>query len=112
MCLFCKIANKEIPASILAETTHALAFRDLHPVAPEHVLVIPKRHIASVDDATIDDVQMLGEVLLLARNVAHTLGLSADGYRLVSNTGRHAGQSVFHWHIHLLGGREFSWPPG
>jgi histidine triad (HIT) family protein len=111
-CIFCKIVAREIPANVVAENEHALAFHDVNPVAPTHVLVIPKRHIASVHDAGPDDVALLGQVMLMARDVADKLGLGTTGYRLVTNTGHDAKQSVFHWHVHVLGGRGLDWPPG
>lgn len=110
-CIFCKIVEKTIPATLVAESDHACAFRDLHPVAPTHILVIPKKHVVSIDDAA-DDPSMVGRVLELARDVARAEGLKDGGYRLVMNSGEHAGQSVFHWHVHVLGGRPMAWPPG
>ncbi len=112
MCLFCKIVNREIKADIVRENEHALAFRDIHPAAPTHVLVIPKRHIAAIHDAKADDAALLGQLVLLARDVAEEVGLAENGYRLVVNNGRDAGQSVFHVHVHVLGGRALAWPPG
>lgn len=111
-CLFCKIVNREVPAQIIFENDHALGFRDLHPVAPSHALVIPKKHIVGIHDATPGDAGTLGEVLLAARKVAEELGLAEGGYRLVVNQGADAGQSVFHLHVHVLGGRHLAWPPG
>lgn len=111
-CLFCKIVAKEIPATIVLENEHALAFRDIRPVAPTHVLVIPKKHVASITETTDADGTMLGQLLLLARDVAKKEGLDQTGYRLVTNNGESAGQSVFHVHVHVLGGRGLSWPPG
>ena len=111
-CLFCKIVAKEIPATIVLENEHALAFRDIRPVAPTHVLVIPKKHVVSITEATDADGTMLGQLLLLARDVAKKEGLDQTGYRLVTNNGESAGQSVFHVHVHVLGGRSFAWPPG
>ncbi len=112
MCLFCKIVNREIKADIVRENEHALAFRDIHPAAPTHILVIPKRHIAAIHDATPEDAALLGQLLLPARDVAPEVGLAENGYRLVVNNGRDAGQSVFHIHVHVLGGRALAWPPG
>ncbi len=112
MCLFCKIVNREIKADIVRENEHALAFRDIHPAAPTHILVIPKRHIAAIHDATPEDAALLGQLMLLARDVAEEVGLAENGYRLVVNNGRDAGQSVFHIHVHVLGGRALAWPPG
>lgn len=112
MCLFCKIVNREIKADVVRENEHALAFRDIHPAAPTHILVIPKRHIAAIHDATPEDAALLGQLMLLARDVAEEVGLADGGYRLVVNNGRDAGQSVFHIHVHVLGGRALAWPPG
>jgi histidine triad (HIT) family protein len=109
-CLFCRIVRKEIPAAIVWEDAHALAFRDIDPKAPTHVLVIPKVHVASLNDAT--DPMMLGRLLLAAREIAAEEGIAESGYRVVLNTGAGAGQTVFHLHVHLLGGRRLSWPPG
>jgi len=112
-CIFCRIASGEIPAQVVGRSEHALAFRDLNPQAPTHVLIVPLRHVDAVRDATGEDgAVLLGHVFQLAAKVATDLGLDASGYRLVSNTGREAGQSVFHLHVHLLGGRALGWPPG
>ena len=111
-CLFCKVVTGEIPAAIIHETEHAVAFRDIRPVAPTHFLVIPRRHITSVHDAVPDDAALLGHLLITARDVATKEGLADDGYRLVINNGINAGQSVFHIHVHVLGGRNLAWPPG
>jgi histidine triad (HIT) family protein len=111
-CLFCKIVAREIPATIVAENEHALAFRDIRPAAPTHMLVIPKKHITSVASAEDGDALLLGQLMLLARDVAKLDGLDATGYRLVTNNGENAGQSVFHVHVHVLGGRAMAWPPG
>ncbi len=110
-CIFCKIAAKEIPAKIALENEHVVAFHDLNPQAPTHVLVIPKKHIVGIAESTPEDGAILGEVLLAGRQVASELQL-ADGYRLVINNGPNAGQSVFHLHLHVLGGRRLAWPPG
>jgi histidine triad (HIT) family protein len=109
-CLFCRIIRKEIPATIVWEDAHALAFRDIDPKAPTHVLVVPKVHVASLNEAT--DPVMLGRLLLAAREIAAEEGIAESGYRVVVNTGAGAGQTVFHLHLHLLGGRKLSWPPG
>jgi histidine triad (HIT) family protein len=109
-CLFCRIIRREIPATIVWEDTHALAFRDIDPKAPTHVLLVPKMHVASLNDAT--DPIMLGRLMLAAREIAAEEGVAESGYRVVVNTGTGAGQTVFHLHLHLLGGRKFSWPPG
>jgi histidine triad (HIT) family protein len=109
-CLFCRIVQGEIPAAIVAEDVHCLAFRDIGPKAPTHVLVIPKVHVESLDDAT--DADMLGRILLMAAVVARQEGVATSGYRTVLNTNAAAGQTVFHIHAHVLGGRHLTWPPG
>jgi histidine triad (HIT) family protein len=112
-CLFCKIVAGEIPANIVKRSDDVLAFRDIDPKAPTHVLVIPTLHIASVASAAgADGERLLGRVLAFAAELAGELGLTRDGYRIVTNTGKNAGQSVDHLHLHVLGGRKFSWPPG
>ena len=111
-CLFCNIVARAVPAQIVHENDHVLAFRDIRPAAPTHVLVIPKQHIAGIHDATREHAEILGELLLAARDVAEKLGLASGGYRLVLNQGPDAGQSVFHVHCHVLGGRPMGWPPG
>jgi histidine triad (HIT) family protein len=112
-CVFCRIVRGEIPATIVARSDDALAFRDLDPRAPTHVLVIPARHVDAVRDATgPDGERLLGRTLAFAAEVATGLGLDAGGYRIVTNTGPDAGQSVGHLHLHVLGGRRLSWPPG
>jgi histidine triad (HIT) family protein len=111
-CLFCKVVAREIPSDIVFENDHAVAFRDIRPVAPTHVLVIPKRHIVGIHDAKGEDAGMLGALLIAARDAAEQLGLADGGYRIVVNQGPNAGQSVFHLHVHVLGGRGMSWPPG
>ena len=112
MCLFCKIVRGEVPAKVVLSNAHVLAFHDVNPVAPTHVLVIPKQHIASIHDVTLEHAALLGELLLAGREVAEKLSLGESGYRLVMNTGKDAGQSVFHVHLHVLGGRPMAWPPG
>ena len=111
-CLFCNIVAKTTPAQIIFENDHVVAFKDIRPVAPVHALVIPRQHIAGVHEATPEDAAVLGQVLLAARDVAEQLGLEKGGYRLVVNQGADAGQSVFHLHCHVLGGRQLGWPPG
>lgn len=111
-CLFCRIASGELDADILYQDAEVTAFRDVNPQAPTHILVIPNRHIASVAEATAADVGVLGKLMLAARELAGKEGLDDSGYRMVVNTGSGAGQTVFHIHLHLLGGRAFSWPPG
>ena len=109
-CLFCKIVGGEIPATIVAEDDQFIAFRDIEPQAPTHVLVIPRTHIASLNEAS--DAELMGRLLLFARGVAAEDGLTERGYRVVLNTNAEAGQSVFHIHAHVLGGRPMRWPPG
>jgi histidine triad (HIT) family protein len=109
-CLFCKIINKEIPATIVSEDEHCLAFRDINPVSPVHVLVVPKVHVASLNQVT--DPLMVGRLLAFARDIAVAEGIAEGGYRVVLNTNANGGQSVFHLHAHLLGGVAMGWPPG
>ena len=109
-CLFCRIVRKEIPATIVLENEHVVAFRDIDPKAPTHVLVVPKVHVATLDAAT--DARILGELQLAAAQIARTDGIVDGGYRTVINCGANAGQTVFHVHLHLLGGRKLGWPPG
>lgn len=109
-CLFCRIVRREIPATIVAEDEHCLAFRDIAPKAPTHVLVVPKAHVATLDDA--EDATLIGHVMLMAAEVARQAGIATEGYRTVVNTNAGAGQTVFHLHAHVLGGRHLSWPPG
>jgi len=111
-CLFCRIARKEIAANIVYDDRQVVAFEDLHPQAPTHTLVIPKTHFATLNDVGAEQEALLGHMMLVATRVAKDKGLHADGYRLVANCLESAGQSVFHVHLHLLGGRRFSWPPG
>ena len=110
-CVFCKIDEGDIPATIVHQDDHVVAFQDLNPQAPVHVLIIPRQHIASMDDPTADDPKVFGRLLLAARMIAQTEGISG-AYRVVNNCGERAGQSVFHIHLHLLGGRAMTWPPG
>ena len=109
-CLFCRIIAGELPATIVYRADDVVAFRDVNPQAPTHILVIPTRHIASIADTQDSDAEMLGRLITVAKQVAQAEKLS--GYRLVVNTGPEAGQSVFHLHVHLLGGRAMHWPPG
>ena len=111
-CLFGSVLEKKIPAEVVYESDDALAFRDIRPVAPTHVLVIPKKHVAAMRELGPDDAALAGRLLLAATEVARELGLEASGYRLVVNDGEDAGQSVHHIHIHVLGGRTMAWPPG
>lgn len=109
-CLFCRIARGDIPAAFVAENDEAVAFRDISPQAPLHVLVIPRRHVDSL--ATADDGALLGSLLVMAADVARTEGVAESGYRVVVNTNADGGQSVAHLHLHVLGGRHMTWPPG
>lgn len=109
-CLFCRIARRESPATIVAESDDCIAFRDITPRAPVHVLVIPKAHVASLDEAS--DAAQIGRLSLMAAEIARAEGIAASGYRTVVNTGPAAGQTVAHVHLHLLGGRDMGWPPG
>jgi len=111
-CLFCKIAKKEIPAKVVYEDETILAFEDIHPKAPTHVLIIPKDHFASLNDVPEDKGDLLAHILIKARQIAGDKGIAESGYRIVLNTARDSGQDVFHIHFHLLGGRKMSWPPG
>jgi histidine triad (HIT) family protein len=110
-CIFCRIATKEVPSGIVYENAELVAFRDLSPQAPTHILVIPKRHVASLDDLVEADAALLGALMLAAKKVAAAEGLSG-GYRVVANCGADGGQTVSHVHLHLLGGRPMAWPPG
>ena len=110
-CIFCRIASKEVASAIVFEDADVVAFRDLSPQAPTHVLVIPRRHVGSLDEVIDGDAALLGALMLAAKKVATAAGL-AEGYRVVSNCGADAGQSVSHLHLHVLGGRPMAWPPG
>jgi histidine triad (HIT) family protein len=109
-CLFCRIVRKEIPAKLVAEDEFCVAFRDINPQAPVHILIIPREHVPSLNQAT--DAAMLGRLSLMAADLARKEGVSESGYRTVVNTNSAAGQTVFHVHLHLLGGRSMHWPPG
>src|SRR6266511_3058168 len=112
-CLFCRIVAKEIPADLVHQDESAIVIRDVNPQAPTHLLVIPREHMESLDDASQKDESLLGHLLRISARVAYEHGLSeSGGYRTVINTGSGAGQSVFHLHVHVLGGRELTWPPG
>jgi len=110
--LFLKIVSREIPADIIFENDDVLAFRDLNPQAPLHVLIIPKNRIPTINDMQPQDAEIFGKLFLAAREIAAEHGVAEDGYRVVMNCNAHGGQSVFHVHLHLLGGRVFNWPPG
>lgn len=111
-CLFCKIVAGDIPGDAVYEDDDVYAFRDINPAAPTHILIIPKKHIASVEEATPEDETLMGKLLLKANHIAEQEGLTEDGFRYVINTGGHGGQTVFHIHLHILGGRQMVWPPG
>ena len=109
-CLFCRIVRREIPATIVAETEDCVAFRDINPQAPVHVIVIPRQHVSSLNDTS--DSHLVGRLAIVAAEIAQKEGIADSGYRVVINTNAAAGQTVFHIHLHLLGGRHLSWPPG
>ena len=109
-CLFCRIVDKQIPATIVAETDDCVAFRDVNPQAPVHILVVPREHVASLNQVT--DPALVGKVAMLAAELAQKYGIAESGYRTVFNTNGEAGQTVFHLHMHLIGGRPLGWPPG
>ena len=111
-CLFCKIAAGDIDADIVHQTDQVVAFRDLNPQAPTHVLVIPRKHIATINDIAESDVEVICQLIVAERQIAAEEGFAKPGYRVVMNCNAGAGQSVFHVHLHLLGGRLFNWPPG
>jgi histidine triad (HIT) family protein len=110
-CIFCRISRKEIPAKLVYEDTELFAFEDLHPQAPTHILICPRKHIVNLTDAAPEDAALLGRILLVAAQLARERKLTG-GYRTTINSGGGAGQSVFHLHVHLMGGRAFHWPPG
>jgi histidine triad (HIT) family protein len=111
-CLFCKIAAGEVPADLVHEGERLVAFRDIQPQAPVHVLVIPREHVTSLDATSAEHRDVLGEALLLAAEIARKEGVASEGYRTVINTGEDGGQTVHHLHVHVLGGRSMRWPPG
>ncbi|NNE67771.1 MAG: histidine triad nucleotide-binding protein [Pyrinomonadaceae bacterium] len=111
-CLFCKIVAGDIPSELIHEDEHCVAFNDISPQAPTHILVIPRKHIESMDDSSTNDSELLGHLLLTAAKIARDKGFAENGYRTVINTNEDGGQTVFHLHVHLLGGRKFIFPPG
>ena len=111
-CLFCKIVAGQIPATIVFQDDHVVAFKDITPRAPTHVLIVPRRHIASLNDLVADDDALVGEMVRAAATIASKEGLADRGYRTVFNCNADAGQTVFHIHLHLIGGRRLAWPPG
>jgi histidine triad (HIT) family protein len=111
-CLFCKIATKQIPARIVREDADTVAFEDLNPQAPTHVLVIPRKHVPTTNDLGPEDEALVGKLLRAGAEIAASRGIAASGWRAVMNANRDAGQTVFHIHLHVLGGRHMGWPPG
>lgn len=111
-CLFCKIIDKSIPADIVHEDDKVIAFRDVAPQAPTHILVIPRQHIATLNELNEANNELVGHILHTAKKIAASEGLADDGYRVAMNCNNHGGQTVFHIHLHLLGGRQMQWPPG
>ena len=111
-CLFCKIAAGEIPADVVFESEDVVAFRDINPKAPTHVLIIPRKHVATINEMTSNDIDDVGKLFLAAGQIAKNEGIDADGYRVTMNCNEAAGQTVFHLHLHLMGGRRMNWPPG
>ena len=111
-CIFCKIIEKKLPSRIVYEDDTVTAFEDVNPQAPVHTLVVPKKHIPDIHSMTEADRELVGHLFFTARKIAEEKGLDANGYRMVINNGRGAGQTVFHLHLHILSGRRFSWPPG
>ena len=111
-CLFCKILSGDIPAELVYESETAVAFRDINPQAPTHVLVIPRKHISTINDIEADDEAIIGSLYTAAREIAAQEGIAEDGYRAVMNCNEGAGQTVFHIHLHVVGGRQLGWPPG
>jgi histidine triad (HIT) family protein len=111
-CIFCKIASGEIPATIVYKDEQVTAFRDIHPAGPTHVLIIPNRHIASVNDVALEDESLLGHIFTTARKIAEIDGLTENGYRLIVNTGEHGNQTVQHLHLHVIGGQPMKYPMG
>ena len=111
-CLFCKIVDKKIPAEILFESEKLLAFKDIDPQAPVHILIIPKEHITTTNDLNSNHKQLVGDILLTAKSLASKYDIAEEGYRMVFNCNKKGGQAVYHIHLHLLGGRQMKWPPG
>lgn len=111
-CLFCKIIKREVPAEIVFEDDETLAFRDINPKAPTHVLIIPKKHIATMNDIEEEDLVAVGRLHYTAAQLAREKGFAEDGYRVVMNCNEQGGQTVYHIHLHLMGGRQFTWPAG
>jgi len=111
-CLFCKIINGEIPSQKVYEDEYVYAFNDISPTAPVHVLIIPKKHISTINDIEETDIELIGKIFIAAKKIAKQLNIAEDGYRIISNCNKNAGQTVFHIHFHLIAGRELGWPAG
>jgi histidine triad (HIT) family protein len=111
-CLFCKIANHELQSNIIYEDDLVVAFDDIKPQAPQHKLIIPRKHIATLNDVNEKDKELISHIIFTAQKIAHKLGIDQEGYRVLFNCNRHGGQEVHHLHLHLLGGRQMHWPPG
>lgn len=111
-CLFCKIIQGEIPANLIYEDNQVVAFRDINPQAPQHLLIVPRKHIATTLDIGAEDVELIGHIYRVAAKISADLGIADDGFRIVNNCGEAGGQTVWHLHFHLLGGRNLTWPPG
>ena len=111
-CLFCKIISGDIPGDIVYQNEHVLAFNDISPQAPTHILIIPKKHISTINDIDVSDAELVGQLYLAAKAIAQQQGFAEQGYRVVMNCNEGAGQTVFHIHLHLLAQRSFTWPPG
>jgi histidine triad (HIT) family protein len=111
-CIFCQIVNKTIPAKLIYEDAHVVAFDDLYPKAPQHKLIVPRKHIATLNDLNNEDTTLAGHLLITAEKLAKQLGIAEAGYRILVNCNKEGGQVIYHLHLHLLGGREMQWPPG
>lgn len=111
-CLFCRIATKEIQTTLIYEDNNIVAFNDIAPQAPHHILIIPRKHIATINDIQNEDAELLGNMILTGKKIAAELAISDAGFRVLMNCNRHGGQAVYHIHLHLLGGRQMGWPPG
>jgi len=111
-CLFCQISDGKIPAKIIYQDEKAIAFNDINPQAPTHVLIVPREHIATINDLQKNHHELIGHLFQIAKNIAAEKGMSEDGYRVVMNCNKHGGQAVYHIHLHLLGERQMAWPPG
>lgn len=111
-CIFCKIAKKEIPSEIIFEDNKIIAFKDITPIAPTHILIIPKEHISSLNDLTEKNIELVGNIMLRIKEIAEDIEIDGKGYRVVNNCGKYGGQTVEHLHFHLIAGRQMQWPPG